>query len=315
MTDTPTPPPPVDPIQPVALQDEMERSFLDYAMSVIVSRALPDVRDGLKPVHRRIIWDMEEQGFRPDRPHVKCARVTGDTMAKYHPHGNSAIYDALGAHGPAVLPPPPAHRLPRQLRLAGLRAGGRAVHGMPVAPAGDAAARRHRREHRRHEGQLRRVAHRAHRVAGALPQPAGQRQPGHRRGHGHEHPAPQPRRGDRRHDAPHRPPRAARPRVQRLRRADAVRQGTGLPHRRGDPRPSGDHRRVSHRPGQREDARHRRHRGDARTVASRSSSPNCRTRSAARPSPVASRSSSTAATSTASPTSTTRRAERPAPGW
>ena len=95
MTDTPTPPTPADPIQPVQLQDEMERSFLDYAMSVIVSRALPDVRDGLKPVHRRIIWDMEEQGFRPDRPFVKCARVTGDTMAKYHPHGNSAIYDAL----------------------------------------------------------------------------------------------------------------------------------------------------------------------------------------------------------------------------
>src|SRR6478752_6766325 len=95
MTDPPTPPPPADPIQPIQLQDEMERSFLDYAMSVIVSRALPDVRDGLKPVHRRIIWDMEEQGFRPDRPFVKCARVTGDTMAKYHPHGNSAIYDAL----------------------------------------------------------------------------------------------------------------------------------------------------------------------------------------------------------------------------
>ena len=77
------------------LQDEMERSFLDYAMSVITSRALPDVRDGLKPVHRRIIWDMEEQGFRPDRPFVKSARVSGDTMAKYHPHGDSAIYDAL----------------------------------------------------------------------------------------------------------------------------------------------------------------------------------------------------------------------------
>jgi DNA gyrase subunit A len=77
------------------LQDEMERSFLDYAMSVIMSRALPDVRDGLKPVHRRIIWDMEQQGFRPNRPFVKSARVTGDTMAKYHPHGNSAIYDAL----------------------------------------------------------------------------------------------------------------------------------------------------------------------------------------------------------------------------
>ena len=109
MSDTPNPPdttPPTtagrhrsdDPslsVQPIALQDEMERSFLDYAMSVIMSRALPDVRDGLKPVHRRIIWDMDEQGFRPDRPFVKSARVTGDTMAKYHPHGDSAIYDAL----------------------------------------------------------------------------------------------------------------------------------------------------------------------------------------------------------------------------
>jgi DNA gyrase subunit A len=64
-------------------------------MSVIMSRALPDVRDGLKPVHRRIIWDMDQQGFRPDRPFVKCARVTGDTMARYHPHGDGAIYDAL----------------------------------------------------------------------------------------------------------------------------------------------------------------------------------------------------------------------------
>jgi DNA gyrase subunit A len=86
---------PVDPIQPIQLQDEMENSFLEYAMSVIMSRALPDVRDGLKPVHRRIIWDMEQQGFRPDRPFVKCARVSGDTMARYHPHGDSAIYDAL----------------------------------------------------------------------------------------------------------------------------------------------------------------------------------------------------------------------------
>jgi DNA gyrase subunit A len=93
MTDTPTPP--IDPIQPIPLQEEMENSFLDYAMSVIMSRALPDVRDGLKPVHRRIIWDMETQGFRPDRPFVKCARVTGDTMARFHPHGDGAIYDAL----------------------------------------------------------------------------------------------------------------------------------------------------------------------------------------------------------------------------
>jgi DNA gyrase subunit A len=103
MSDTPIPPAdtdgvtpePSDPIQPIPLQEEMENSFLDYAMSVIMSRALPDVRDGLKPVHRRIIWDMETQGFRPDRNFVKCARVTGDTMARFHPHGDGAIYDAL----------------------------------------------------------------------------------------------------------------------------------------------------------------------------------------------------------------------------
>ncbi len=94
MTDT-NDSPPHEPIQPISLSDEMESSFLEYAMSVIMSRALPDVRDGLKPVHRRIIWDMEDQGFRPDRVHVKCARVTGDTMARFHPHGDSAIYDAL----------------------------------------------------------------------------------------------------------------------------------------------------------------------------------------------------------------------------
>jgi DNA gyrase subunit A len=79
----------------INIEDEMSSSYIDYSMSVIVGRALPDVRDGLKPVHRRIIWDMEDQGFRPDRPHVKCARVTGDTMARFHPHGDSAIYDAL----------------------------------------------------------------------------------------------------------------------------------------------------------------------------------------------------------------------------
>jgi DNA gyrase subunit A len=95
MPDDSTPELPLEPIQPIQLQDEMENSFLDYAMSVIMARALPDVRDGLKPVHRRIVWDMEQQGFRPDRPFVKCARVTGHTMGTFHPHGNSAIYDAL----------------------------------------------------------------------------------------------------------------------------------------------------------------------------------------------------------------------------
>ena len=79
----------------VEIQEEMERSFLDYAMSVIISRALPDARDGLKPVHRRILWSMYDQGFRPDRGYVKCARVVGDVMARFHPHGDTAIYDAL----------------------------------------------------------------------------------------------------------------------------------------------------------------------------------------------------------------------------
>ena len=82
-------------VQGIEIQDEMERSFLEYAMSVIVARALPDARDGLKPVHRRILWAMYDQNFRPDRPHVKCARVVGEVMAKFHPHGSSAIYDAL----------------------------------------------------------------------------------------------------------------------------------------------------------------------------------------------------------------------------
>ncbi len=82
-------------IEPIEIQEEMERSFLDYAMSVIVSRALPDARDGLKPVHRRILWGMHDLGARPDRPRMKSARVTGDVMGKYHPHGDSAIYDAL----------------------------------------------------------------------------------------------------------------------------------------------------------------------------------------------------------------------------
>src|SRR5580700_10924941 len=82
-------------IEPIEIQEEMERSFLEYSMSVIVSRALPDVRDGLKPVHRRILYSMFDRGLRPDRPHSKCSKVVGDVMGTYHPHGDSAIYEAL----------------------------------------------------------------------------------------------------------------------------------------------------------------------------------------------------------------------------
>src|SRR5438094_6804139 len=82
-------------IEPVEIQEEMERSFLDYAMSVITSRALPDARDGLEPVHRRILYGMYEGGLRPGRPYRKSARLVGDVMGKYHPHGDASIYDAL----------------------------------------------------------------------------------------------------------------------------------------------------------------------------------------------------------------------------
>ncbi|MBF0562493.1 MAG: DNA gyrase subunit A, partial [Alphaproteobacteria bacterium] len=89
-----TPPSGFD-ITPVTIEDEMKRSYLDYAMSVIVSRALPDVRDGLKPVHRRILFSMKESGYDYNRPFRKSARIVGDVMGKYHPHGDSAIYDAM----------------------------------------------------------------------------------------------------------------------------------------------------------------------------------------------------------------------------
>jgi DNA gyrase subunit A len=82
-------------VEPIDLQLEMQRSYLDYAMSVIVARALPDVRDGLKPVHRRVIYAMYDGGYRPDRGYSKCSRVVGDVMGQYHPHGDSAIYDTL----------------------------------------------------------------------------------------------------------------------------------------------------------------------------------------------------------------------------
>ncbi|HVN12433.1 MAG TPA: DNA gyrase subunit A [Kineosporiaceae bacterium] len=105
MTTQPPGQPPVPPaegsggagsrVEPIDLQLEMQRSYLDYAMSVIVSRALPDVRDGLKPVHRRVLYAMYDGGYRPDRGFSKCSRVVGDVMGQYHPHGDSAIYDTL----------------------------------------------------------------------------------------------------------------------------------------------------------------------------------------------------------------------------
>src|SRR6059036_2635936 len=82
-------------VEPRGLEEEMRSSYLDYAMSVIVGRALPDVRDGLKPVHRRVLFAMNENGLQPNRPYAKSARIVGEVMGKFHPHGDSAIYDTL----------------------------------------------------------------------------------------------------------------------------------------------------------------------------------------------------------------------------
>src|SRR5260370_36333905 len=107
---TTTTPPPEDfeeNVLDIDVTEEMRSSFLEYAYSVIYQRALPDARDGLKPVQRRILYQMSEMGLRPDRAHVKCARVVGEVMGRLHPHGDSAIYDAL-----ARMAQPFAMRLP-----------------------------------------------------------------------------------------------------------------------------------------------------------------------------------------------------------
>src|SRR6185436_4581112 len=100
--DLPTPPPPPTPpgggagdLIPINIEDEMRRSYLDYSMSVIIGRALPDVRDGLKPVHRRILYAMFDEGLLSNRKYSKCAGVVGEVLKKYHPHGDASVYDAL----------------------------------------------------------------------------------------------------------------------------------------------------------------------------------------------------------------------------
>ena len=182
------------------LQEEVEGAFLEYAMSVIVQRALPDVRDGMKPVQRRILWAMHDANLRPDRPFVKCARVVGEVMANYHPHGDTSIYDALvrmgqsfsltapliDKHGNFGSPSdPPAASRYTECRLSPL-----AMELLAGIDEGTVDF----------EAELRRVAQRTRRAAGALPEPVGERRAGHRGGHGHQHPAPQPRRGVQRRD-------------------------------------------------------------------------------------------------------------------
>ena len=191
------PPVPSD-IRPVSILDEMKQIYLNYAMSVIVARALPDARDGLKPVHRRILYSMYEQGHTPDKKYVKSARVVGDVIGKYHPHGDQSIYDAMvrmaqdfsmrvplvdgqGNFGSVDGDPPAAYRY-TEARL---------------ERVGALAARRHRQGHRRFRSELRQLGQGTYGSPGQVPEPAGERRRRHRRRHGDQHPAAQSRRGHR----------------------------------------------------------------------------------------------------------------------
>ena len=177
----------------------MKKSYIDYAMSVIVGRALPDVRDGLKPVHRRILYGMYDLGMASNKPHKKSARVVGEILGKYHPHGDTAVYDALV-------------RMAQDFSLRYTLIDG---HGNFGSVDGDEAAAMRYTECRLEKiaeemlqdidketvelrRQLRRLAEGAGGAAVQDTEPPGQRLLRHRRGHGHEHPAPQPAGGVRR---------------------------------------------------------------------------------------------------------------------
>ena len=186
--------------------DEMRSSFLEYAYSVIYSRALPDARDGLKPVQRRILYTMNDMRLRPDRGHVKSARVVGEVMGRLHPHGDGAIYDAL-----VRMAQPWSMRLPMvdghgNFGSPGRLAGRDALHRVPdgARRGGDDGV--HRRGHRRLQAQLRQPRARAGRAAGRDPQPGRQRHHRHRGRHGHQHGAAQPGRGGPGAAPPDRPP-------------------------------------------------------------------------------------------------------------
>ena len=194
-------------IEPRRSRTRCAPRILDYAMSVIVGRALPDVRDGLKPVHRRVLYAMNELGLGPTALHAKCAKIVGEVMGNYHPHGDSAIYDTLV-------------RMAQDFSMRYELVDGQGNFGS--IDDDPAAAMRYT------EARLARIAtemlrdldmdtvdfmpnydgsrQRAAGAAGALPQPARQRLLGHRRRDGDQHPAAQPARGDRRHDRLHRRP-------------------------------------------------------------------------------------------------------------
>ncbi len=202
-SDTQAPPPGAPesgmPIAPIAIEDELKRSYLDYAMSVIVSRALPDARDGLKPVHRRILFSMHEKGDDWNKPYRKSARIVGDVMGKYHPHGDQSIYDALVRM---------AQDFSMRLPLIDGQGNFGSVDGDPPAAMRYTEVRRAKVAHALTEDidkdtvdfqdNYDGIRARAGGAAGALSQSAGQRLRRHRRRHGDQHPAAQSGRSDRR---------------------------------------------------------------------------------------------------------------------
>ncbi len=164
-------------------------------MSVIVGRALPDARDGLKPVHRRVLYAMHELNNDWNRPYKKSARIVGDVIGKYHPHGDLAVYDTIVRHGARLLAAPHAGRRPGQLRLGGRRQRRRhALHRNPPVQNRPRNAGRHRQGNRRFRPQLRRQRKRAAGAAQHAAQSAGQRLGRYCGGHGHQHSAAQPQR-------------------------------------------------------------------------------------------------------------------------
>ena len=211
-------------IEPRELAEEMRSSYLDYAMSVIVGRALPDARDGLKPVHRRVLYSMQQLGLQPNRPYVKCAKVVGECMGDYHPHGDASIYDTLVRL---------AQRFSSRYPLVDGQGNFGNVDGY------SAAAMRYT------ECRLSPMAIEMLRdldedivdfepnyderkmmpsvLPARFPNLLVQRRVGHRGRHGDEHPAAQPRRGHRRRD------RADRQPGHHDRGPDAARQGPRLP--------------------------------------------------------------------------------------
>ena len=182
-----------DRIEQVDLQLEMQRSYLDYAMSVIVGRALPDVRDGLKPVHRRVIYAMYDGGYRPDRAFSKSARVVGEVMGQFHPHGDTSIYDAL-----VRLIQPWSLRYPLALGQGNFGSAGNDGAAAPrytetkMAPLALEMVRDIQEETVDFTDNYDGAHAGARRSTEPLSEPAGQRVGGYCSRHGHEHPAAQP---------------------------------------------------------------------------------------------------------------------------